>query len=62
MVTGTRPLVVTAAAGLLQVFQALQLLMEILGSAYLRWLALKVAASGSPDHAQVGEATISFLG
>ncbi|WP_175902506.1 LysE family translocator [Burkholderia seminalis] len=50
-------------AGLLHAVPALQLIMKVLGSAYLLWLAWKIASSGAPkNHANASQTPTSFIG
>ncbi|UEP25643.1 LysE family translocator [Burkholderia ambifaria] len=50
-------------AGLLHAVPALQLVMKVLGSAYLLWLAWKIASSGAPkSHVNASQTPTSFLG
>ncbi|MXN79332.1 LysE family transporter [Burkholderia sp. 4701] len=50
-------------AGLLHAVPALQLIMKLVGSAYLLWLAWKIAASGAPkSSANAAQSPTSFFG
>lgn len=50
-------------AGLLHAVPALQLAMKLAGSAYLLWLAWKIASSGAPNrHAQAPQKPTSVVG
>ncbi|MBR8284405.1 MULTISPECIES: LysE family translocator [Burkholderia] len=50
-------------AGLLHAVPALQLIMKVLGSAYLLWLAWKIASSGAPkNRANASQTPTSFIG
>ncbi|WP_323121945.1 LysE family translocator [Burkholderia alba] len=50
-------------AGLLHAVPALQLIMKVGGSAYLLWLAWKIASSGAPNaNAKTSQSPTSFVG